>query len=167
MLVLVEPVDRALRLSAEADVEDAVDPFHEVRVQLFSLEELARRLEAVAVDLHWVVSCCFGRTQFARLDYGLGEKRSIGAAGNAASGLGEKRSIGAAGNAASGHKMFIAAGSDFSGGKVRGGEKRGAETRTAAQTGGGVVRGFMSCTTHQRNRCSCRKCQTTRLFNLS
>ena len=32
--------------------------------------------------------------------------------------LGEKRSIGAAGNAASGHKMFIAAGSDFSGGKV-------------------------------------------------
>ena len=151
MLVLVEPVDRALRLSAEADVEDAVDPFHEVRVQLFSLEELARRLEAVAVDLHWVVSCCFGRTQFARLDYGLGEKRSIGAAGNAASG----------------HKMFIAAGSDFSGGKVRGGEKRGAETRTAAQTGGGVVRGFMSCTTHQRNRCSCRKCQTTRLFNLS
>ena len=34
--------------------------------------------------------------------------------------------------------MFIAAKSDFSGGKVRGGEKRGAETRTAAQTGGGL-----------------------------
>ena len=43
-------------------------------------------------------------------------------------------------NAASGHKMFIAAGSDFSGGNVRGGEKRGAETRTAAQTGGGSCR---------------------------
>ena len=36
--------------------------------------------------------------------------------------------------------MFIAAGSDFSGGNVRGGEKRGAETRTAAQTGGGSCR---------------------------
>ena len=47
-----------------------------------------------------------------------------------------KRSIDAAGNAASGHKMFIATGSDFSGGKVWGG-KRGAETRTAAQMGGG------------------------------
>ena len=47
--------------------------------------------------------------------------------------LGEKRSIGAAGNAASGHKMFIAAGSDFSGDKV------GAEMQTAAQTGGGDV----------------------------
>jgi len=34
-----------------------------------------------------------------------------------------KRSIDAAGNAASGHKMFIAAGSDFSGGKVK--RKRG------------------------------------------
>ena len=32
--------------------------------------------------------------------------------------LGEKRSIDAAENAASGHKMFIAAESDFSGGKV-------------------------------------------------
>ena len=32
--------------------------------------------------------------------------------------LGEKRSIGAAGNAASGHKMFIAAGSNSSCGKV-------------------------------------------------
>ena len=31
--------------------------------------------------------------------------------------LGEKRSIDAAGNAASGHKMFIAAGSDFPAGK--------------------------------------------------
>ena len=43
-------------------------------------------------------------------------------------------------NAASGHKMFIAAGSDFSGDKVmvRGGES--AETRTAAQTGGGSCR---------------------------
>ena len=51
--------------------------------------------------------------------------------------LGEKRSIGAAGNAASGHKMFTAAGSDFFGGKVRAREKRGAETQTAAQTGGG------------------------------
>ena len=40
-------------------------------------------------------------------------------------------------NAASGHKMVIAAGSDFSGGKVmvRGGES--AETRTAARMGGG------------------------------
>ena len=40
-------------------------------------------------------------------------------------------------NAASDHKMFIAAGSDFSGGKVmvRGGES--AETRTAARMGGG------------------------------
>ena len=43
-------------------------------------------------------------------------------------------------NAASGHKMFIAAGSDFSGGKVRAREKRGAETQTAAQTGGGSCR---------------------------
>ena len=45
-------------------------------------------------------------------------------------------------NAASGHKMFIAAGSDFSGGKVRGGGtrgemKRGAETQTSARMGGG------------------------------
>ena len=55
--------------------------------------------------------------------------------------LGEKRSIGAAGNAASGHKMFIAAGSDFSGGKVwcesENGDEADAEMRTAAQTGGG------------------------------
>ena len=56
MLVLVEPVDRALRLVAEADVEDAVDPLHEVRVQLLPAEELARRLESVAVDL------CFHRS---------------------------------------------------------------------------------------------------------
>ena len=33
--------------------------------------------------------------------------------------LGEKRSVDAAGNAASGHKMFIAARSDFPGSKVR------------------------------------------------
>ena len=52
--------------------------------------------------------------------------------------LGEKRSIGAAGNAASGHKMFIAAGSDFSGGKVWG-EKRVAKTQTATRMGGGGV----------------------------
>jgi len=38
-------------------------------------------------------------------------------------GCGEKRSIGAAGNAASGHKMFIAARSDFSGGNVWGVEE--------------------------------------------
>ena len=41
--------------------------------------------------------------------------------------VGEKRSIDTAGNAASWHKMFIAAESDFSGGKVWGGEKRGAD----------------------------------------
>lgn len=52
VLILVEPVDRAFRAIAETDVEDAVDPFHEVRVQLLSLEERACRLEAVAVDLH-------------------------------------------------------------------------------------------------------------------
>lgn len=60
--------------------------------------------------------------------------------------LGEKRSIDAAGNAASGHKMFIAAGSDFSGGKVDGGNDEGtrarhegecAEMRAAARMGGG------------------------------
>ena len=51
-------------------------------------------------------------------------------------GCGVKRSIDAAGNAASEHKMFIAAGSDFSGGKVRG-EKRVAETQIAARMGGG------------------------------
>ena len=45
-------------------------------------------------------------------------------------------------NAASGHKMFIAAGSDFSGGKMRGGEKRVAETQTAAQTGGGGAKNY-------------------------
>lgn len=50
--------------------------------------------------------------------------------------LGEKRSIDAAGNAASGHKMFIAAGSDFSDGKV-GVKKRSAETQTAARMRGG------------------------------
>ena len=52
--------------------------------------------------------------------------------------LGKKRSIGAAGNAASGHKMFIDAGSDFSGGKVWG-EKRVAKTQTATRMGGGGV----------------------------
>ena len=45
-------------------------------------------------------------------------------------------------NAASGHKMFIAAGSDFSGGKVRGGKREadeaGVETQTAARLGGGL-----------------------------
>ena len=44
--------------------------------------------------------------------------------------LGEKRSIDAAGNAASGHKMFIAAGSDFSGGK-EGGETKARQLRRA------------------------------------
>ena len=56
--------------------------------------------------------------------------------------VGKKRSIGAAGNAASGHRMFIAAGSDFSGGKVRGGKREadeaGVETQTAARLGGGL-----------------------------
>ena len=47
VLVLVEPVYRAFPLAAEADVEDTVDPFHEVRVQLLALEEQACCLEAV------------------------------------------------------------------------------------------------------------------------
>ena len=55
--------------------------------------------------------------------------------------LGEKRSIDAAGNAASGHKMFIAAESDFSGGKVwsesENGDEADAEMQTAARMGGG------------------------------
>ena len=38
--------------------------------------------------------------------------------------------------------MFIAAGSDFSGGKARG-EKRVAETQTAARIGGGEVKDYV------------------------
>lgn len=57
--------------------------------------------------------------------------------------LGVKWRIEAAGNAASGHKMFIAAGTDFSGGKVWGenenGDEADAEMQTAAQTGGGSI----------------------------
>ena len=48
-------------------------------------------------------------------------------------GLCVKRSIDAAAKRRVRHKMFIAAGSDFSGDKV------GAEMQTAAQTGGGDV----------------------------
>jgi len=36
--------------------------------------------------------------------------------------------------------MFIAAGSDYSGGKVWGGKQRVTETQTAAQMGGGLRR---------------------------
>ena len=47
-------------------------------------------------------------------------------------------------NAALGHKMFIAAESDFSGGKVwcesENGDEADAEMQTAAQTGGGSCR---------------------------
>lgn len=41
-----------------------------LRVRFFPVEELADRLESVAGDLHWVVSCSVsGQTRFARLDY--------------------------------------------------------------------------------------------------
>ena len=78
-----------------AGVEDSLDHLHKIDFEFLASEPLARRLEAIAVDLHVAT-------------------------------------------------MFIAAGSDFSNGKVWGGEKRerlrsgGLKHKPPLQTGGGV-----------------------------
>ena len=48
-------------------------------------------------------------------------------------------------------------------------KRRGAKEKrkNANRRPNGRRRRFISGTTNQRNRCSCRKCQTTRFFNLS
>ena len=89
MFVVVDAVDRPHGLVSVAEVEDSLDLLHKIDFEFLASEPLARRLEAIAVNWH---GCSFLLVCKAMPERG--------------------------GKAASGHKRFIAAGSDFSGGKV-------------------------------------------------
>ena len=59
VFVVVDAVDRPHGLVSVAEVEDSLDLLHKIDFEFLSSEPLARRLEAIAVDLH-VVSFLLG-----------------------------------------------------------------------------------------------------------